>query len=196
MKHLKTNIIVVACYILCHGLVQVVTMPIQLKVLPDVTPFASLIYLPHGVRVLTSWLLGWRAVLPLFLGSFGAHAIFHPDSMISHLWFFDPIFLLSLTIGATAAVGSFELLKIIGLNLYAGPYRRVKWTGVLLVGIVASVLNALGQSFAFSGIVVTDVVSLVFWTYVFGDAIGLLATMIVLALVFRFMRHLHNKSRN
>lgn len=196
MSYLKTNVIVVACYILCHGLVQLVTMPIQLRAMPDVTALASLIYLPHGVRVLSSCLLGRKAILPLFLGAYGAHVIFHPDSKISHLPHFDLVFLLSLTIGATVAVGAFELLKLIGLNLYAGPYRRVKWTGILLVGIVASILNALGQSFAFSGIVMPDVVNLVFWTYVLGDIVGLIATMLVLALVFRFMRKQPRKRRD
>ena len=195
MKYLKTNIIVVSCYILCHGLVQLVVMPIQLHEAPEVTAFACLIYLPHGVRVLTSWLLGWRSIPPLFLGAIGAHVTFQPESMISHLAIFDPVFLISVSIGASAAVGAFELLKLIGLNLYAGPNRRVKWTGVLLVGIVASALSALGQSFAFSGIAMPDVVSLVFWTYVLGDTLGLIATMLLLALVFRCMRNGPRKTR-
>mgnify|MGYP000323109562 CR=1 FL=1 len=188
MNYLRTTIIVMACYILSHGLVQLVEMPMQQRAMPDVTPFASLIYLPHGVRVLASWLLGWKAILPLFLGALASHIIFEPESMISHLSDSDFFFLLSLMIGAAVAVCAFELLMLIGLNLYSGPYRRVKWTGILLVGIVASVLNALGQSLAFSGIVLPEVVSQVFWTYVIGDTMGLIVTMVVLALAFRFMR--------
>ena len=48
---------VAGAYILAHGLTALVVTPMQARLLPDVTMFASLVYLPHGVRVLSAWLM-------------------------------------------------------------------------------------------------------------------------------------------
>jgi len=62
--------VTVVAYILAHGLTAMLITPLQARLLPDVTSFASLLYLPHGVRVLATWLLGRVAILPLCVGAF------------------------------------------------------------------------------------------------------------------------------
>ena len=41
-------------------------------IFPD-TPYALLIFLPAGLRLLTTWYFGARAILPLFLGAIADH---------------------------------------------------------------------------------------------------------------------------
>ena len=64
---LQTFGIVIVAYMLAHGLTAWLITPVQALLLPDVTAFASLVYLPHGVRVLATWLLGPIAFVPLAL---------------------------------------------------------------------------------------------------------------------------------
>ena len=71
-------LIVVAAYVLCHGITAFVVEPVQELFIPHVTIFASLIYLPHGVRVLATWMMGWRAIIPLCTGAYLSHLAFTP----------------------------------------------------------------------------------------------------------------------
>ena len=57
-----TYLLIVLAYVFCHGLTSLVVTPVQSILLPEITMFASLIYLPHGVRVLASWASGWKAI--------------------------------------------------------------------------------------------------------------------------------------
>lgn len=70
MTVLQNFSVVILAYVLAHGLTALLITPMQSRLMPELTIFASLAYLPHGVRVLSTWLLGKRAFLPLFLGAF------------------------------------------------------------------------------------------------------------------------------
>ena len=61
--------VVVLAYVFCHGVTSLLITPLQSHFLPEVTIFASFLYLPHGVRVLATWAYGWRAVPALLLGA-------------------------------------------------------------------------------------------------------------------------------
>ena len=90
-------LIVVAAYVLCHGITAFVVEPVQELFIPHVTIFASLIYLPHGVRVLATWMLGWKAIIPLFIGSYLSNVLFTPDEGRAVI---DPVILQSTLAGA------------------------------------------------------------------------------------------------
>ena len=53
-------------------LVDAVVTPFQRDTL-GIQSWASLLYLPHGVRVLAAWFMGWRAVPTLFLATAAGH---------------------------------------------------------------------------------------------------------------------------
>lgn len=62
------------------------------------------------------------------------------------------------------------------------------WKWLLYVGAVASILNSVGQSIVFSGIVVPQDAIAIFAIYAAGDIIGLLVTMVALLFIFRWIR--------
>lgn len=189
LEHLSAStqefLIVMVTYIVCHGATALIVTPIQEYFISEVTVFASLMYLPHGVRVLATWLLGWKAIVPLFLGSYISEILFTPDHVRAII---EPVVLVSISVGAVSALAGFALVKLFGRNIKASEKPTIVWKWLLLVGAVASVFNSLGQSIVFSGLIVPQDVFAVFATYAAGDLIGLLVTMVALLLIFRWIR--------
>jgi hypothetical protein len=181
----RNLLIVVAVYVLCHGLTALLVTPIQNLIAPDITVFASLIYLPHGVRVLATWLLGWKAVFPLFAGGYLAELLFTPAEIHS---FTEPVLFWAVAVGAIAAYVGFVIMKFLGHNLYAGRNRTMNWKWLIIVGAIASVFNSVGQLIVFSGLIVTDDLLAVQTTYAIGDLVGLVVSMFALMIIFRWIR--------
>lgn len=63
-----TSAVLFAIYMASYIVVAVVVSPVQEMILPDVIRFASLLFLPHGVRVLSASLLGAKSVPAMVLG--------------------------------------------------------------------------------------------------------------------------------
>jgi len=177
--------IVMITYVLCHGVTAIVFTPIQEHFISEMTVFASLMYLPHGVRVLSTWLLGWKAIAPLFLGAYISEILFTPAyvSVIT-----DPVILQSISVGAASAFAGFAVVKLFGREIKVSGRPKMDWKWLLYVGAVASILNSVGQSIVFSGIVVPQDAIAIFAIYAAGDIIGLLVTMVALLFIFRWIR--------
>lgn len=185
MTSLQTFGHVIVAYILAHGLTAWLITPVQALLLPDVTAFASLVYLPHGVRVLATWLLGPIAFVPLALGAFLSELMFTPPEVSQAT---DPVILLSIVAGAAASPLAFEMMRGFGFNLYARQPRRGSWKWLLLVGSIASITNSLAQSTIFSQSILPGESVTVLAIYAIGDLIGLVITTLLLMMVFRRMR--------
>ncbi|WP_027259928.1 hypothetical protein [Leisingera aquimarina] len=177
--------VITAAYVICHGLTAWAVTPVQKLFLPEITVFASLIYLPHGVRVLSVWLLGWKAVPPLAAGALLSELIFTSANVRQLM---EPVLLESIAVGAFSAYAAFEIAWLFGWNLYAGQARRIAWTGLLALGALASVINSLGQSVVFSGLIFPSDQLPIMVVYAAGDLIGLAVCMVALMLIFRWIR--------
>ncbi|WP_050928040.1 MASE1 domain-containing protein [Aestuariivita boseongensis] len=176
---------IVAAYVLCHGLTTFLVYPLQSSVLPEATVFASLIYLPHGVRVLATWALGWKALPALVLGSVLASVMFTPSDDLNLL---EPVLIESILVGAVSAFLAFELFRLAGFHFYSGGAQRLRWRGMILIGAVSSVINSVGQTLVFSGIMQFDLANEVLLIYAVGDLLGLVLCMVALMYIFRWMR--------
>lgn len=180
-----TLLIILLAYVLCHGLTALVVTPVQSLVMPDTTVFASLIYLPHGVRVLATWAFGWKAIPALATGASVATWLFTPWAELD---FLEPALLESILVGAVSAFAAFELLRLFGYDFYFGRSRKLPWTGMIGIGALSSVFNSIGQTLVFSGFLELDKMPGVLVTYAVGDMIGLIACMFFLMLIFRWSR--------
>lgn len=58
----KETLIASGLYLAAFLVVFEVVTPLQSMFFPEFPSRASLLFLPHGIRVLTAWLLGWRAI--------------------------------------------------------------------------------------------------------------------------------------
>ena len=178
-------LIIVAAYVLCHGITAFVVKPVQELFIPHVTIFASLIYLPHGVRVLATWMMGWRAIIPLFTGSYLSNLLLTSNEVRAVT---DPVILQSVTVGALSAYVAFGLMKASGRDIAANGGRIMDWKWLLIVGAIASVVNSVGQSIVYSGLILPDEALATLATFAVGDLVGLALNMFVLLLIFRWLR--------
>ncbi|KIC22001.1 hypothetical protein RA20_02495 [Leisingera sp. ANG-Vp] len=185
MSRLQAFAVITAVYIVCHGLTAWVVTPVQKLFFPELTVFASLVYLPHGVRVLSVWLFGWKAVPPLAVGAFLSELMF-TEAGIRQLM--QPVLLESIAVGALSALAAFGLFQLLGRPLFAGQARRMAWKWLLGAGALASVINSIGQSVVFSGLIFPGDQLPVMAIYAAGDLIGLTVCMFALMLIFRWLR--------
>ena len=180
-----TYLLIVLAYVFCHGLTSLVVTPVQSILLPEITMFASLIYLPHGVRVLASWASGWKAIPTLFIGAGLASWLFTPADEWDMV---QGMMLESLFVGAISAYFAFEFLRLFGCDFYFGSQRRLNWKGMILIGAISSVVNSVGQTLVFSGVIAFERFAQILIIYAFGDLIGLVICMFALMFVFRWVR--------
>lgn len=153
-----------------------ILMPAQRLVLPEFAHHASILFLPHGVRVLTAWLYGWRAMLLLAPSALLTHAYLFGTAGFSGSYFFAALF------GILCATSSFWLFAKLGMDFHQEQERLIFWREILMTGSFASIINVAGTSY-FYGFEIQSASA-----YFVGDLGGLLTCMVMLMLVFRWMR--------
>lgn len=178
-------VIIILAYVLCHGLTAMVVTPVQSLVLPEITVFASLVYLPHGVRVLATWAYGWKAVPALAVGVSISAWLFRPSDDLS---FLEPVLIQGILVGSASAFIAFEIVRLAGFNFYFGGSEKLQWKGMIAVGALSSVINSLGQTLVYSGLIDLEKIIGVWAIYAAGDLIGLVVCMFALLFIFRWSR--------
>lgn len=169
-------VVLSAVHLLTFYLSIYVLLPLQAEYTPQLAAYASLLFLPHGVRVLSAWLLGWKAI-PLFA----------PTAFLTH-WFIFGMegFTLSgiagMLSGAVCAVVTFWALSFVGMDFRLTAERQANWKDVIIAGCIASVLNTFGTGLAFGHNLATSV------GYFVGDVSGMIACMFILMLIFKALR--------
>ena len=143
------------------------------------TPYALLIFLPAGLRLLTTWYFGARAILPLFLGG------------LLTIWLYGNYASTSLAVaqalvGSVSAYLAFELFRICGYDLYASAAATGRapvaphWRNLFLVGLFFSVFNGLLASILYYNTLSSDNFLPFLLIYIAGDMVGLLVVLVAL----------------
>jgi len=179
--------VIVAAYVLSHGITTFLVTPVQGYFLAEITVFASLVYLPHGVRVLSTWLIGPKAFLPLFAGGVVSALMFTPGAL-DPAWV--PAVMKSTAVGALSAPLAFALLRLAGGMRISANRRRIDWKSLVLAGVVASGINSAGQALVHGARFPSADAVAVVAVYAIGDLIGLLVTMVALMMIFRWIRRM------
>lgn len=172
----KETVVVTFAYLGAFFATLEIFMPIQAAFFAEFPSRASLLFLPHGVRVLTAWLLGWRSVLVLLPG------VVFVFVYMAGWGAFAPSRLAAIVIAVTMPAACFALLRLLGRDLSPAAERRPCWPCIMGVGLMISVLGALLTNYAF-GSAPKDYIA-----YLIGDVFGLFFLMLILMLVFRSLR--------
>ena len=144
-------------------------------IFPD-TPYALLIFLPAGLRLLSTWYFGARAIVPLFLG--GLLTIWLYGSYAS-----SSLAVAQTLVGSVSAYFAFELFRVCGYDLYASAATRGEaiiaphWRNLFLVGLFFSVFNGLLTSILFYNTLSSDNFMPFLLIYIAGDMVGLLVVL-------------------
>ena len=140
----------------------------------------SLLFLPHGVRILAIYLYGWRAALYLLPGHLATWA---------YLYFYlgseQSISAAVVSIAASLLAMLIVFQKVEGVTSVT---KKDDWKGILLAGAIASLLNGLGHATLYGtagGINVEWII--ITLGFMIGDVSGLFFLMVIMIYVFRLI---------
>ena len=157
-------------------------LPFEIAAAGHMGSLASVLFLPHAVRVLSVWLIGPKAFFALFPASLFISFLF-----LRHEYDTFTLFLITLW-GASSAVISFEFLRFMNLNVYPKNTASINWRLLVFAGCLASFINSLGGTFLKSeGLAPYEILELL-TRYLIGDIGGLLFCLVVLMLALRYDR--------
>lgn len=178
--------VVIATYI-CLFILQVnFIYPIEKAYFGESTTYASLLFLPHAVRVIAAWLLGPKAILALFPATMISTHLYEPLTLHA------PALYIYCLASSASAVIAFEFLKLIKMNVY--PSGKMKsWRNVLFAGFLASFISSFGGIYFIDARLDFGKVVELSFRYITGDTLGLIVSMFVLMILFRYGRYLENR---
>ena len=163
-------------FVLAFALVDLVVEPVQHQFLSSSTMAGSLLFIPHGIRVLSVWLCGVRAILPLIAAElFSCIFLWQPDVGLD-------VFLGSAMVGGLCVYLTFEVFRLAGIEMRPDgkDSALTNWKSLILLASIASVFNSIGKQIFFGGLVpLTDEVLILamFWI---GDTLGTFACLLLL----------------
>ena len=172
--------IVVVSYLASYLLVAKVISPIQAQYILN-TELVSLLFLPHGVRVLTCVLYGPRL---------GAFYLFVAEILTvfwtGNLADYDPLTLTILfTLGALSVPIAFVFLEFIHEDTKIG-LTKVNHTTIKTIAylaLISSTLNSIGKSLILDGFSTFEVQPRIILQFLTGDLLGTLVLFLCLRLV-------------
>ncbi|MBT5203898.1 MAG: hypothetical protein HOL98_10640 [Gammaproteobacteria bacterium] len=172
---------VIAVFILCYGLTFYPMLSVQNYFIADAPRYSLLLFLPHGVRIIATWLLGARAILPLLLSSWLCSFVYGHSSATFSLW--------PALISSIAPYIAFKMFQFAGLPNFATKESiNLGWKTLILTGFFAAMLNATGTMILFQREFSFSDSNLFISTYIVGDMLGLIFFMGVTMLIFRWFR--------
>ena len=139
MKKLIPEFSIFFIYLLCYYITNQILFPIQAKLIGSESILVgALIFLPHGVRVLSTVVYGLRSIIPLLC----AHFITGLMYLNILGWYLTII----LTFVSTFCVWITVLIiyrSKNGLNI-----AQITFKNIILITFVSSIINSLGNDFA------------------------------------------------
>lgn len=163
-------------YIIAFFLTFGAIMPIQQLFFVEFTSFASLLFLPHGVRVLSAWLLGWRSVIALLPGVIFTYAYIGGTNV------FMPSRMAGIAISVLAAPLVFEVIARLWKDIRPSETAEPCWPCVMGAGVAAAIVVGIMTNVAFGS------PPLDYFAFFIGDIAGLFFLMLILMLIFRRIR--------
>ena len=158
-------------YIASYTLVAGFFYPLQTLLFPNLTTTISLLFLPHGIRILAAYYYGWKSFLLIIpaayfmwiISVYGFQIPLHPIQPI--------VSVLSCILG----------IKIISKKLTYNFREDIPF--LIIAGIIGSILNGLCNSLLMNDTFLsTQVLS-----YIFGDILGQIVLMLLFFQTLKFI---------
>lgn len=167
-------------FIVAYAAVFGIIAPLERRLLPGATEYASVVFLPHGVRIIATWFYRWKAIPALFAGQI----------VVAHLRYdLAPTgdLVMHAAVSAVAAYIAFALLSQSGRAMFFTPGHPVKraYLSLFLAGLLASVINSSALLMIAPGRIYTDQLPATMLIHIVGDNIGLFALFLMFMLAFR-----------
>ena len=160
-------------------------LPIDISLTNENAIFASFLFLPHAVRVLSAWLLGPKSLIAMIPAGVAVSLIGGASPPQGYELLLE---VMIATFAASSAVIAFEFMRICKIDAYPKDEGIVSWRTVLFGGALASIINSLGSTWLKSGYFDAALILEVITRFVLGDVMGLIVGMFTIMFVTRYMR--------
>ena len=172
-------------YLLTFVVWRYLILPLELSLTNENAIFASFLFLPHAVRVLSAWLLGPKSLIAMIPAGVAVSLIGGASPSQGYELTQEVILA---TFSASSAVMAFELMRFCKIDAYPKDEGIVSWRTILFGGVLASIINSLGSTWLKSGFFAPSELMEVIIRFILGDTLGLLFGMLVIMLIFRQLR--------
>ena len=179
--------IAMLAYLFALIIQQYLILPLELSLTNENAIFASFLFLPHAVRVLSAWLLGPKSLIAMIPAGVAVSLI--GGASPSQGYDLIQVVILS-TFSASSAVMAFELMRFCKIDAYPKDEGIVSWRTILFGGVLASIINSLGSTWLKSGYFAPSELMEVMTRFILGDTLGLLFGMLIIMLIFRQLRQM------
>lgn len=160
-------------------------LPMEISLTSENAIFASFLFLPHAIRVLSAWLLGPKSLIAMIPAGVAVSLISGTSPPQGYELLLEVILA---TFAASSAVMAFEFMRLCKIDAYPKDDGVVSWRTVLFGGVLASIINSLGSTWLKSGYFDAALILEVITRFVLGDVMGLLVGMLTILLVTRYLR--------
>jgi hypothetical protein len=183
LQSIKIDVFTILCFVGAWIFVTLVIFPLQSRFLmfADV---ASLLFLPHGVRILATWLTGARAIVPLTLAEALAASIIWGWDGLQSQW----TILAASVVGGSSAFITFRLFLLAGISCTAKDHGMRLWRVLLLVALGASIINSLGKAIVLGEVFNPMDTTKVIATFIIGDVLGAASCLMLMLFAFRHLQ--------
>ena len=163
MKKLIPEFTIFFLYLICFLITARILFPIQIELFESKPLLsAALVFLPHGVRVISTVVYGLRSLIPLFCAQ-----VLTGLSFISNIYLLIPLAL----VGTFCVWLSIHMIfrRVNGLSL-----EQITFKNIILIAFLSSILNSIGNYL--TKIVLIDNYGTLFnqelFLYILGDFLG------------------------
>ena len=174
-------------YLLTFVVWRYLILPIEISLTNENAIFASFLFLPHAVRVLSAWLLGPKSLIAMIPAGVAVSLIGGASPSQGYELIQEVILA---TFSASSAVMAFELMRFCKIDAYPKDEGIVSWRTILFGGVLASIINSLGSTWLKSGFFAPSELMEVIIRFILGDTLGLLFGMLIIMLIFRQFRQM------
>ena len=172
-------------YLFAFLIQRYLIFPIEISVTSGNAIFASLLFLPHAVRVLSAWLLGPKSLIAMIPAAIATSLLNDTTPLMGYEFLAH---IMVPTFSACSAVIAFEFMRFCKIDAYPKDTGVISWRTVLFGGVFASIINSLGSFWLYSGFFEPRESIEVIARFIIGDTLGLLFGMIIVTIVFRRLR--------
>ena len=174
-------------YLLTFVVWRYLILPLELSLTNENAIFASFLFLPHAVRVLSAWLLGPKSLIAMIPAGVAVSLIGGASPSQGYELIQEVILA---TFSASSAVMAFELMRFCKIDAYPKDEGIVSWRTILFGGVLASIINSLGSTWLKSGFFAPSELMEVIIRFILGDTLGLLFGLLIIMLIFRQLRQM------
>ncbi|MDB3880074.1 hypothetical protein N9315_03060 [Alphaproteobacteria bacterium] len=160
-------------------------LPMEISLTSENAIFASFLFLPHAIRVLSAWLLGPKSLIAMIPAGVAVSLISGTSPRQGYELLLEVILA---TFAASSAVMAFEFMRLCKIDAYPKDDGVVSWRTVMFGGVLASIINSLGSTWLKSGYFDAALILEVITRFVLGDVMGLLVGMLTIMLVTKYLR--------